>query len=456
MTGPTSRFILFLGVGALLGVLASCGTGAKTCQPGSCTGCCDASGACVAGTATSACGSGGLSCSVCAATDQCSLGVCLPPGGGGGGSAGGGSGGGIGGGSVGGGTGGSVGGGTGGGSVGGGTGGGSGGGGAGGGLGTPITAPASTWTWVDFPDSACDDGTPTGIGVNLTNSPNVLVFFNGGGACWDASTCLVLNTATHGPFGSTQFASVSGALSGGIFDRNLSGNPFATWSYVFIPYCTGDLHGGQNVAMYSTATGPRAYHHVGHENVLAYLRRLIPTFSSAQKVVVSGSSAGGYGAMLNQPDFHAGFPGATLYVLDDSGPMINGFPAATVQGFFTNWRLDLVVDPVCGTTCRTDLSAMHSALATTYGDRSALLSSLQDQTISSYAQMTATQFQTALLALELNRIRPQPKDHVFFVTGQTHTMLGNPASFSQNGVFLLPWLTQFVADDPTWTSVMPP
>ena len=111
---------------------------------------------------------------------------------------------------------------------------------------------------------------------------------------------------------------------------------------------------------------------------------------------------------------------------------------------------------MCGMACRTDLSLLPTSLATAYGDRTALLSSLQDQTIRQYAQMTAAQFQTALLSLELNRIRPQPKDHVFFVTGQTHTMLGNVAGFSQNGVSLLPWLTDFVNDSATWTSVLPP
>src|SRR5690349_6763166 len=51
--------------------------------------------------------------------------------------------------------------------------------------GTPITAPPGQWTWVDFPDAVCDDNSPTGIGVNLANNKNLLVYFEGGGACWD-------------------------------------------------------------------------------------------------------------------------------------------------------------------------------------------------------------------------------------------------------------------------------
>ena len=321
--------------------------------------------------------------------------------------------------------------------------------------GPAITAPRNTWTWVDVPGSACDDGSPTGLAVNLTDSPNVLVFMNGGGACWDATSCLVLNVAVHGPIGRTQFEVFRATFADSVLDRSLAGSPFAGWNLVWIPYCTGDLHGGQNVATYTRLTGePRAYHHVGHLNVLADLRRLAPTFANARKVVLAGSSAGGFGAMLNQPAFHAAFPASTLMVLDDSGPMIEGFRPEAVAGFFANWRLDLLVDPVCGPGCRTDLSLMHSGLAA-LGDRTALLSSTRDATMRTYAGLSAPEFEAALRSLERERVRPSPGDRVFFVDGTTHTMLHHPARFSQDGVSLLPWLTWLVDADPAWASVIP-
>jgi len=80
----------------------------------------------------------------------------------------------------------------------------------------PIVTTEETWTWVDFPTSACDDGTPTGIGLNATSrSSNVILFLNGGGACWDYTTCVELNTSAHGPFGAVQFATIRAALNGG-------------------------------------------------------------------------------------------------------------------------------------------------------------------------------------------------------------------------------------------------
>ena len=74
--------------------------------------------------------------------------------------------------------------------------------------GAPVSAPAGVWTWVDVPGTACDDGTMTGIAVNPSPdaaSRELFIYFMGGGACWDASTCFVLNTSTHGPFGRAQW-----------------------------------------------------------------------------------------------------------------------------------------------------------------------------------------------------------------------------------------------------------
>src|SRR3990167_9013717 len=72
-------------------------------------------------------------------------------------------------------------------------------------IGDAITAPMNTWTWVDFPDAVCDDGSPTGIGVNLNGSSSLFVFLMGGGACWDYTPCALFNTSAHGPFGMNEF-----------------------------------------------------------------------------------------------------------------------------------------------------------------------------------------------------------------------------------------------------------
>ncbi|MER2565381.1 MAG: EGF domain-containing protein [Myxococcaceae bacterium] len=54
-------------------------TSKPPCGPASCTGCCDSSGACVAGVTLQACGAMGVTCTACSVTDSCSFGKCTPP-----------------------------------------------------------------------------------------------------------------------------------------------------------------------------------------------------------------------------------------------------------------------------------------------------------------------------------------------------------------------------------------
>src|SRR5271154_3071426 len=53
-----------------------------------------------------------------------------------------------------------------------------------------ITAPDDAWTWVPFDNAFCGNGSTVGIGVNLsTTSTRVLLYLEGGGACWNELTC---------------------------------------------------------------------------------------------------------------------------------------------------------------------------------------------------------------------------------------------------------------------------
>jgi hypothetical protein len=330
-------------------------------------------------------------------------------------------------------------------------------------LGMPIQTSMSTWTWVDFPDSSCDDGSATGIGVNQGTSSNLIVYMEGGGACWDYLTCYQINTATHGPFGNAQFQQAvgnAGMAAGSIFDRGDANNPFKDWSYVFIPYCTGDVHAGDNVVMYSDNMGmnTHTYHHTGHKNILAYVPRIAGTWPSPGKLVVSGSSAGGYGSQFNYDTFRKYYPTGKVYLLDDSGPALEGddIPPGYRTEWYAQWNLGEVLDPVCGAACKDDFSQAVKLLTVRYpNDRMSLLSSLQDQTISGYFLLSAAGFQRALTMMAHDVLDPTSNYHYFFVDGNTHTMLGNLALFSEQGTSLETWLTQLVTDDPAWKTLQP-
>ncbi|HTQ46108.1 MAG TPA: pectin acetylesterase-family hydrolase, partial [Polyangiaceae bacterium] len=193
-------------------------------------------------------------------------------------------------------------------------------------LGAPITAPADQWTFVPFSNAFCGNGASTGIGINPhAGATRVLVYLEGGGACWSELTCYTTMTAAYFTTGysAQDFATESTdttnlAQPGGFFDRTASANPFKDYSFVYVPYCTGDIHAGNNVATYGTNMG----HHVGYANMTAYLSRIVPTFPGMQRVVLAGSSAGGYGALFNWWQTQQAFGSVRVDLIDDSGTFL--------------------------------------------------------------------------------------------------------------------------------------
>jgi hypothetical protein len=323
----------------------------------------------------------------------------------------------------------------------------------------PITTPEYTWSWVDVANTTCDEGTPTGMGANLSGSKDLLIFFNGGGACWDAITCLEDNTSAHGPFTKAQFDSLAAnALSGSILNRQLANNPFRDWNLFFIPYCTGDLHIGNAKVLYAIDSTSKTFHHKGRVNAEAFLARIAATVPSPSRVVVTGSSAGGYGAALNYPLVRSHFPDAEVFLIDDSGPLLknNAIPQQLRDAWAWAWNYDAVLDAI-DPAVKNDFSALHAVLARKYPqDRMALLSSQQDQVIRAYLGLSATGFQSALQELQTTVIDPLPNTRYFVTAGQGHTLLLNPASQSSQGVAFLDWLNQMMNEsDPTWVSVQP-
>jgi hypothetical protein len=323
-------------------------------------------------------------------------------------------------------------------------------------LGAPIVAPSNQWSWVDFPDAVCANGAATGIGINPSAaSPNALIYLQGGGACWDEASCYTapsaINIATG--FGEADLAAAHANLDGTIFDRGDVDNPFRNWSFVFVPYCTGDLHAGTKVGDY----GGNQTHHVGYHNMGAYLHRLVPTFAGASHVVLAGSSAGGYGAGFNFHRAALAFGSVRVDLLDDGAPFISA-PVANATREATwraAWDLGNIMPSDC-TSCATKFyGLMLHGIEKNPNSRAALLSHTQDGIIGLYFTLDATQMEAGHVQLANEVYGPHTHANAFVIAGGTHTLLGNWGAFSQSGIALKAWLTQMVGDDQAWSSVGP-
>jgi hypothetical protein len=226
---------------------------------------------------------------------------------------------------------------------------------------TPFTDLVNdTWVWEPLAGAICRDGTPTGIGVNLhSGSPNLMIYLEGGGSCDQAKKCGTCEGQTdHTADGAActplnytaqDFASfAAGSHSGSVFDRTNTASPVHDWSLVYVPYCTGDDHGGNNPGGHPPGEAPQQF--VGYVDVALALGRLVPTFSNVTEVLLTGESAGGAGVELNYLQTAAAFAHAKVDALDDSGPpMPTPYLAACEQEVWKNlWRFDRTWMPLCG------------------------------------------------------------------------------------------------------------
>lgn len=320
-----------------------------------------------------------------------------------------------------------------------------------------ISATPETWTWVDIPGSHCGDNSATGIGVNLTTLSNrVLIFLSGGGACWDELTCYTLHTAAHftGGYGASNFNSDIGTLTqpGSFLDRTDVNNPFRDYSYVAVPYCTGDIFAGNHIATLGTHTA----YFLGYQNMAAYLARLVDTFPGAgRRVVLAGSSAGGFGAAYNWWQVQNAFPNVRVDMIDDSGTYM---PEDVNPNFESAqraaWNMAATFPPGCS-GCSTAYDALWGFYASTFpNNRGALLSYDPDSVLPTFFGITPSKFSQGLAEEETNNFDPYTNRHYFVATGPNHVLWLSP-TLTTKSVTLRQFITLMVTDDAGWTSLKP-
>ena len=73
-----------------------------------------------------------------------------------------------------------------------------------------------------------------GVYIKYGTGSGVGIYLDGGGACFNAETCAVASSGNHPGAPGT----------GGEFSNSDVRNPFKDYSWVHVPYCTGDVHLG--------------------------------------------------------------------------------------------------------------------------------------------------------------------------------------------------------------------
>jgi hypothetical protein len=229
------------------------------------------------------------------------------------------------------------------------------------------------WVWIPRKDTRCRAGSKTGFGVRLLPDANaVMIYLQGGGACYDAKSCAGNANATiaGANFSGRKFNRWVTTLGNqGVFNTTNASNPVARWNHVYIPYCTGDLHGGarSNVSIPGV---PGKQQFVGYKNLQNNLKLLAPYFRKAGDVALVGASAGGFGVLVNYPQVVDAFGGRSVAALVDSAPIIpesaiktSCFQRKVIQTF--NLQLPARC-PACRDPSKGGLISIYNYLSRTY------------------------------------------------------------------------------------------
>lgn len=146
-------------------------------------------------------------------------------------------------------------------------------------------------------DCHCADGSEFAFWERRADPTKVVFFMNGGGVCWDATSCAFTSDDSPGEndFYDWSLASTEPEQGTGLFDFARTDNPFANYSFIYVSSCTGDAHLGDASRGYSPQL---TVEHNGYTNGTAALSYLAENYRDAAQVVVIGKTAGSVAAPL--------------------------------------------------------------------------------------------------------------------------------------------------------------
>ena len=321
---------------------------------------------------------------------------------------------------------------------------------------TPDLAPG--WTKIEpSGDTICSRGTPFVYFVHPGTVNRLVVYFQGGGACWSHASCSLPGLAKETAGDNDN----PGQAPGGIFELDNPDNPFKDWFFVFIPYCTADVHWGDNTQTYTIGGEETTVYHKGLVNVSTVLDWIQTNFEEPEKIFVTGRSAGSYGSIMAAPHIHELYPDVPLYQLGDSGAGV--VTDDFFQNSFQNWggaqNLPDWISALQVPFTELTMAKIYIAIANYYSnDRWAQYNTAHDvDQVFYYGAMGGTAAEWVdLMPASIQEIQGSaPNFHSYTAPGDIHGITNIDIFYTREveGVKFRDWVNDMVNDQP-WDDVM--
>jgi hypothetical protein len=291
----------------------------------------------------------------------------------------------------------------------------------------------------------CQDEGPYIMSTRDAGSEDLLIFLQGGGACW-SDVCLSNETATPG------------IPEGGVLNPDLAENPMRDWNVAYFNYCDGGLHASDRdwgpVGGDLDNRKQRGLH-----NLSAGLDVTAREFPQPRRIVLSGASGGGFGTIFALPLVRTLYPDVPIQVLNDSGVGV-GRPGEPefIELLLTDWNIWDFIPESCGERC------YENGHLTNYFDwqidqdpnmTQAMMSYQEDFVISvTFSRIGGPAFKEALLEemATLENIQPE-RVRSFLAAGDSHTFIGGDLNVTAGGTRVTDWLSAMLAGEGWETTI---
>ena len=312
---------------------------------------------------------------------------------------------------------------------------------------------APGWNRIDGgPTTICSLGSPFVFFVEPGDETRLMVYFEGGGACWNAETCDVKASAHYFK---PEVPAKERPYTRGLFDTTRVDNPVRGFTKVFVPYCTGDVHLGAHTTTYtlpaSNGNAERTFeiHHNGGANADAALVWIYAHVAAPRTIFVTGESAGSvptpfYAAVLAEH-----YSDARIVQLGDASSAYEDAGASAANwGLYARLR---AVDAFRGLdTTRFDyLSLFQLAARSSPRITFAVVNSVEDSTQTFYLRSLDPKSPSVATLIarhdrELTASIPRYRSYTY--PGWKHTIIGRPDFYTMtvDGVPLRDWVARLI------------
>ncbi len=296
--------------------------------------------------------------------------------------------------------------------------------------------------------AVCRDGSDfiTSVYKSTPPSNKVALYLQGGGGCWSAASCNGI------PF-ATKNATIPDGRDQGIFDHDNPQNPIFGWNIVYATYCDGSVFSGDNTVYYAPQ---KPTYHWGLRNLSAAINVMKKEFPAPDQILVTGSSAGGFGTLMGMGVARLAYPEHPLYIFNDAGPGIENNSGEPEMNALVreNWQFTQFIPPECEACNEQLVRLIDYAMAHDPDLYAALYLNRHDYVIGSLFLRMYEEYPINIRTItdEIHSLFPDRYKR-YIAEGMEHTIIGSSALYGRKfrgNLTVGEWMKAFLAQSDAW------